>query len=176
MAAVATPVATTTATADRATTEAAATVARSTAHRPPREFTYNPGNTVSTTTTGIATVSGTNSNTLAFIEISNNANPFASGASVYFEGAVTSGEKIFADATTNIFSNTAIAGGHFSTTAGADLYAFVFTSQAAFQAGSAPVQTMAYNTSGSQAMHINDTIGSLSVIGYVGSNGGHLAS
>jgi uncharacterized repeat protein (TIGR01451 family) len=140
------------------------------------EFTYNPGNTVSTTTTGIGAVTGTNSSSLAFIEISNNANPFASGASVYFEGSVTSGEKIFADATTNIFSNTAIAGGHFSTTAGADLYAFVFTSQAAFQAGSAPVQTMAYNTSGSQAMHFGDTIGSLSLIGYVGSNGGHLAS
>jgi hypothetical protein len=35
---------------------------------------------------------------------------------------------------------------------------------------------MAYNTSGSQAMHLGDTIGSLSVIGFVGANGGHLAA
>jgi hypothetical protein len=142
------------------------------------EFSYNPGNTVSLkqVQTGLATVSGTNSNTMAFIEITNNANPFASNASIYFEGAVTSGEEIYADATTNVLTNTPIAGGHFSTTAGADMFAYVFSSQAAFQGGAAPIQTMAYNTSGSQAMHIGDTIGSLSVIGYVGANGGHLVS
>jgi hypothetical protein len=123
-----------------------------------------------------ATVTGTNSNTMAFMQISNNANPFASGASIYFEGEVTSGEKIYADATTNVLTNMAIAGGHFSTTAGADVFAYVFANQAAFQAGAAPVQTMAYNTSGSQAMHLGDTIGSLSVIGFVGANGGHLAA
>ena len=142
------------------------------------EFTYTPGNTVSLkqVQAGMATVTGTNSNTMAFMEITDNANPFASNANIYFEGAVTSGEKIYADATTNVLTNTPIAGGHFSTTAGADLYAYVFTSQQAFLAGAAPIQTMAYNTSGSQAMHIGDTIGSLSVIGYVGANGGHLAS
>ena len=142
------------------------------------EFTYKPGNTVSLkqVQTGLATVAGTNSNTMAFIEISNNANPFASNASIYFEGAVTSGEKIYADATTNVLTNTAISGGHFSTTAGADMFAYVFTSQAAFQSGAAPVQTMAYNTSGSQAMHLGDTIGSLSLVGFVGASGGHLVS
>ncbi|HEX3990432.1 MAG TPA: hypothetical protein VHX39_04585, partial [Acetobacteraceae bacterium] len=142
------------------------------------EFTYNPGNTVSLKQmqTGLATVTGTNSNSMAFIEISNNANPFASNASIYFEGAVTSGEKIYADATTNELTNTAITGGHFSTTAGADMFAYVFTSQAAFQSGAAPVQMMAYNTSGSQAMHLGDTIGSLSLVGFVGSSGGHLVS
>ena len=142
------------------------------------EFTYTPGNTVSLkqVQTGLATVTGTNSNTMAFIEISNNANPFASNASIYFEGSVTSGEKIYADATTNVLTNTPIAGGHFSTTAGANMFAYVFTSQAAFQAGSAPVQTMAYNTSGSQAMHLGDTIGSLSLVGFVGASGGHLVS
>jgi hypothetical protein len=142
------------------------------------EFTYTPGNTVSLkqVQTGLATVTGTNSNSLAFIEITNNANPFASNASIYFEGAVTSGEKIYADATTNVLTNTAISGGHFSTTAGADMFAYVFTSQAAFQAGAAPVQTMAYNTSGSQVMHLGDTIGSLSLVGFVGASGGHLAS
>jgi hypothetical protein len=142
------------------------------------EFTYTPGNTVSLkqVQAGLATVTGTNSNTMAFMEISNNANPFASGASIYFEGEVTSGEKIYADAATNPLTNTAISGGHFSTTAGADIFAYVFTSQAAFKAGAAPVQTMAYNTSGSQAMHLGDKIGSLSVIGFVGANGGHLAA
>ena len=67
------------------------------------EFTYNPGDTVSTKTigAGLASVSGNNTNSMAFMEISNNANPYASGASIYFEGSVTSGEDIFADATTN---------------------------------------------------------------------------
>ncbi|HBK05031.1 MAG TPA: hypothetical protein DDZ81_04120 [Acetobacteraceae bacterium] len=140
------------------------------------EFIYNPGNTVSLkqVQAGLATVSGSNGASLAFMEISNNANPYASGATIYFQGEVASGEKIFADATTNVLTNTPIAGGHFSTTAGADIYATVFSSQQAFLQGAAPVQTMAYNTSGSQAMHIGDTIGSLSVIGYVGANGGHL--
>jgi hypothetical protein len=75
-----------------------------------------------------------------------------------------------------VLTDTPISGGHFSTTAGADMFAYVFANQAAFKAGAAPVQTMAYNTSGSQAMHIGDTIGSLSVVGYVGATGGHLAS
>jgi hypothetical protein len=142
------------------------------------EFTYTPGNTVSleTVQAGLASVTGTNSNSLAFMEISNNANPFAANASIYFEGAVTSGEKIYADATTNVLTNTAIAGGHFSTTAGADMFAYVFASQAAFKAGAAPIQTMVYNTSGSQSMHLGDTIGSLSLVGFVGTNGGHLVS
>ncbi len=140
------------------------------------EFTYTPGNTVSLTQVqaGMATVSGSNSNALAFMEISNNANPYASGATVYFEGAVQSGEKIYADATTNVLTNTAITGGAFSTAAGADIYAYVFNSQAAFLAGAAPVQTMAYNASGSQVMHIGDTIGSLQLAGYVGTTGGHV--
>ncbi len=140
------------------------------------EFAYNPGNTVSLkqVQAGLASVTGTNGASMAFMEISNNANPFASGATIYFQGEVTSGEKIFADATTNVLTNTPIAGGHFSTTAGAGIYATVFSSQQAFLQGAAPMQTMAYNTSGSQAMHVGDTIGSLSVIGYVGATGGHL--
>jgi hypothetical protein len=142
------------------------------------EFTYSPGNTVSLkqVQAGLATVSGTNSASMAFIEITNNANPFASNAAIYFEGSVTSGEKIYADATTNVLTNTPISNGHFATTSGADMYAYVFASQAAFKAGAAPLQTMAYNTSGSQAMHFGDTIGSLSLVGYVGAGGGHLAS
>ena len=142
------------------------------------EFTYAPGNTVTLkqVQAGLATVTGTNSNSLAFMEISNNANPYAAGATIYFEGEVTTGEKIFADATTNVLTNSAITGGHFSTTAGADIYAYVFSSQQAFQGGAAPVQTMAYNTSGSQAMHFGDVVGSLSLVGYVGATGGHLTN
>jgi choice-of-anchor A domain-containing protein/uncharacterized repeat protein (TIGR01451 family) len=142
------------------------------------EFAYNPGDTVSTKTigAGLASVSGNNTNSMAFMEISNNANPYASGASIYFEGSVTSGEDIYADATTNVLTNTAIPGGHFSTTAGADIFAYVFASQAAFEAGATPIQTMSYNTSGSQQMHLGDVIGSLTVVGYVGSSGGHLVT
>jgi uncharacterized repeat protein (TIGR01451 family) len=144
------------------------------------EFTYNPANTVSLKQiqAGLASVSGSNGSAMAFVEISNSSNPLAANAGIYFEGEVQSGEKIFADATINQLTNTLIAApnNHFSTLAGADIYAYVFASQAAFQSGAAPVQTMAYNTSGSQAMHLGDQIGSLTVVGYVGVSGGHLVS
>jgi hypothetical protein len=52
----------------------------------------------------------------------------------------------------------------------------VFNSQADFQNHASPLQTIAYNTSGSQAMLLGDQIGSLSVVGYIGKNGGHLVS
>ena len=115
---------------------------------------------------------------MAFLEISNSNNPFAANASIYFEGEVQTGEKIYADATLNQLTNTPIAApnNHFSNVAGSDIYAYVFTSQAAFQSDVAPVQTIAYNTSGSQAMHLGDQIGSLAVVGYIGANGGHLVS
>ena len=137
------------------------------------EFAYNPGNTVSLqqVQSGLGSVSGTNSDSLAFMTITNK-----SGSNIYFEGAVTSGEKIFADATTNVLTNTQIAGGQFDTTAGADIFATVYASQQAFKSGAAGIQEMAYNTSGSQAMHFGDVIGSLSVVGYVGATGGHLVA
>ena len=142
------------------------------------EFTYDPGNTVSLVQNqaAMASVTGTNSNSMAFLEISNNSNPNASNATIYFEGEVQSGEQIFADATLNQLTNTPVGApnNHFSTTAGADIYAYVFSSQAAFQAGAAPIQEMVYNTSGSQNMHLGDQIGSLALVGYVGANGGHL--
>jgi uncharacterized repeat protein (TIGR01451 family) len=144
------------------------------------EFTYNPSNTVSLKQiqAGLASETGSNTNAMSFVEISNNSNPYASGATIYFEGEVQSGEKIFADATINQLTNTTVAApnNHFSTVAGADIFAYVFTSQAAFKANAAPIQTMTYNTSGSQAMHLGDQIGSLTVVGYVGANGGHLIS
>lgn len=142
------------------------------------EFTYTPGNTVSLQQiqAGMASVTGSNSSGLAFLQISNNASPYGSAGTIYFEGSVTTGENIYADAATNVLTNTPVIGGHFSTTAGADLYAYVFSSQQAFLAGTAPIETMTYNTSGSQVMHIGDIVGSLSLTGYVGTTGGHLVS
>ena len=63
-----------------------------------------------------------------------------------------------------------------STVAGQGIFADIYSSQAAFLSGAAPTQVDTYNTSGSQAMHIGDQIGSLKVVGYVGSTGGHLVS
>ncbi len=66
------------------------------------------------------------------------------------------------------------AGSHFATAAGSQLYAEVFTSQQAFLANAAPVQTLAYGTAGQ--MHLGDAVGSLKLVGYVGTTGGHLVS
>jgi|GEM_PF-3038578 len=144
------------------------------------EFTYNPSNTVSLVQvqSGLGTVMGSNSATTAYVQITNKSAPFAASPTIYFQGAVTAGEAIYADANLNVLTNTPNAAGsnQFSTTAGADIYAYVFASQAAFLAGQAPTQAIAYNTSGSQAMHLGDQIGSLTLTGYVGTNGGHLAN
>lgn len=144
------------------------------------EFTYNPGDNVSLApgSAALASVTGSNSGGMAFIEISNNANPFAASSQTYFEGSVQSGEKIFANAMINPLTNTATASGSdlFSTASGSKLFGFVFSSQAAFDAHSAPVQTMTYGTSSNSAMHIGDTVGSLKLAGYVGSTGGYLVS
>ncbi len=130
--------------------------------------------------TALASVSGANSQSLAFLEISNNANPFASGSQIYFEGSVTTGENIYADAALNPLTNIANTGAssHFSTAPGADTYAFIFGSQADFAAGDAPIQTMAYDTSGASphGMTLGDTIGSLKLVGYIGDQGGHLVA
>lgn len=143
------------------------------------EFKYNPSDTVSLkqVQSGMASVAGHNTNQMAFIEISDKADPFAADAHVYFEGNVKAGQQIFADATTNIFTHEKLSGNPtFSQTAGDDLYAFIFNSEADFIAGANPVQTIAYNASGSQAMHIGDKIGSLTLTGYVGTNDGYLVS
>ena len=114
---------------------------------------------------------------MAFLEISDNANPFATGAHVYFQGTVGAGQEIFADATKNFFTHDTVSvSAVFNQTAGAKLYAFVFNTEAAFQAGAGPLQTIAYNTRGSQEMHLGDQIGSLKLVGYVGTRDGYLAS
>jgi len=144
------------------------------------EFTYNPGSTVSLAagSKAAASITGSNSNGMAFLEMTNNSNPAASGAQIYFEGAVKSGENIFADATINPLTNTANGAGsdQFSTALRAALFGFVFTSQAAFLAGSAPIETINYATDASHGMSLGDTIGSIKLVGYVGNTGGHLIS
>ena len=144
------------------------------------EFTYNPSDTVSLKQiqSGLASESGNNTNPMAFLEVSNNSNPYAANAIIYFEGSVRAGQEVYANATFNPITNTTVASpnNHFGTTNGADTYAYVFASQAAFQSDAAPIQTMVYNTSGSQAMHLGDQIGSLTVAGYIGANGGHVTA
>jgi hypothetical protein len=116
---------------------------------------------------------GHNADSLAFIEISNKSTPFASGAQIYVQGEVTTGEKIFAGATLNQLTNTPVAAPNnvFSTMPGAGIYMYLFNSQSDFQNHVALIQSELYNTSGSQAMHFNDQIGSLKVIGYIGALG-----
>ncbi|MDE2007596.1 MAG: hypothetical protein KGI51_13595, partial [Rhodospirillales bacterium] len=142
------------------------------------EFAYNAGNTVSLAagSNALASVTGSNSASPAFMEITNSSNPLAAGSQIYFEGAVQAGENIFADATINPLTNTANPAGsnQFGTVSGAELFGFVWSSQAAFLAKAAPMQTDAYGTAG--AMHLGDTIGSLKLVGYVGTTGGHLVS
>jgi hypothetical protein len=142
------------------------------------EFTYNPGNTVATKTVSIGASTGSNSNAMAFIAISNNANPNAPGAQIYFEGTVASGQKLYADAAINSLTNAANSGSaaYMSTVAGHGIVADIYTSRAAFLAGAAPVQVDTYNSSGSQTMQLNDKIGGLTLVGYVGATGGHVTS
>jgi hypothetical protein len=87
-------------------------------------------------------------------------------------------KKIFADATINQPTNTPVAAPNniFSTTPGADIYMYMFSSQSAFQSSAEPIQEKSYNMSGSQAMHFGEQIASLKVVGYVGTSGGHLVS
>ncbi len=144
------------------------------------EFTYNASNVLALkqVQSGMANVVGSNTASQAFVLISNKSAAYATGATTYFQGTVKNGESIYADSTLNSLTNTpvAAANAHFDTTAGASVYAYVFASQAAYLAGQAPLQSLSYNTSGNQAMHLGDQVGSLTLTGYVGTNGGHLNS
>lgn len=146
------------------------------------EFTYNPGDTVSLVQVqaGMAAVSGSNPswNQMAFIKITNTANAYDTNAKVYFEGGAVAGQEIFADATMNLLTQEALSGtgNKFSQVAGDDIYAFIFDKKADYIEGTGPLQTIAYNASGSQAMRLGDTIGSLKLVGYVGTTDGYLVS
>ncbi len=143
------------------------------------EFSYSPSDVVSAAAlqNGASAANGHNTDSLAFIEVTNNVNPFAADAKVYFAGTVATGAKFIADATTDI-NNNLIPGGAFSTIAGQNLYAFVFADQATFRAGAAATQTIIYDTTGGNGgMNINDQIGSIKLVGYVGTSGyGYLAA
>ena len=137
------------------------------------EFAYNASNVVSVAglQTGIAQANGNNTSSMAFIEVSNSSNAFDSAAKQYFLGEVSNGAKLIADATTSI-GNVAIPGGQFSTAAGQDLYVYVFADQNSYNAHAAAQQTIVYDTTGANGgMHINDQIGSVKLIGYVGTTG-----
>ncbi len=82
------------------------------------------------------------------------------GASIYFDGSIAAEQDFL----------TQVA----ASSSGSKTYIDVFAGQAAFDAHQAPVQTDTYVTGGSQSMHLNDTIGSVKVAGYVGHNGGFL--
>jgi uncharacterized repeat protein (TIGR01451 family) len=129
----------------------------------------NPGNTVATqfenSGTIIATSSGITPPSPAFIVVSNKVNDYDNSATNYFEGSVTSGMKFYADSTVNPLTGV-LTGTSFGVN---DLlYAHIFASQAAYQSGLPAVQDIKYSI-GSAA--INDSIGSLKEVGYVGTNG-----
>jgi hypothetical protein len=143
------------------------------------EFVFNPGTSVATQSQGtgatIATASLGLPSSPSFILISNNASDSPTAGTNYYEGLVTAGSKIYADATTTLAGVP--DGGAFSTVANADLYAHIFASQAAFLAGSPAVQELRYGTSGANGMSLNDTIGSLKLVGYESVTGhGYLVS
>lgn len=132
------------------------------------QFLYNPGDTVDPApgSTAVGTVTGFNSQSPAFLEIGNSANPFASDGQIYFQGTVRSGGTVLADATN----------GPLSTVSGATLYAYVFYSQAAFAGTDPPLQTMTYSTASTNGMYLGDLIGSLTLTGYAGVLGGTIPS
>ncbi len=128
------------------------------------------GNTVSTAGQGsgstIATSHGSTPPTPAFIVVDNVASDSTSGATLYFEGTVASGMNFYADSTVNPLTGAA-TGTDFSTAASSFLYAHIFTSEAAFQAGQAATQEVKYSVSGAYAADIGDKVGSLKMVGYI---------
>ena len=121
------------------------------------EFLYQPGNTVSNSRV-VRRRCRVPTATARRLVVTGNSSPFSSGA--YTEQAITSGQDFL----------TQVA----ASSSGSKTYIDIFTSQSAFNAHAAPVQTATYVTGGSQAIHLNDTIGSVKVAGYLGQNGGFL--
>ncbi len=143
------------------------------------EFEFNPGTTVNTQSQGtggtFATVSGLSPTSPSFILVSNNASDSPTAGTNYFQGLATAGSKFYADATATL--DGVLNGGAFSTVANDHIYAHVFANEAAFRAGSAAVQELSYDASGAHGMSLNDQIGSIKLVGYVGTSGyGYLAA
>ncbi len=138
------------------------------------EFCYAPSDCVSLggLQAGLACVSGHNGNGSAFVLVTNNSNAWASGATCYFQGSVSAGQDITANCTTATINGSAIGGGN--ACFGVDTYEHVFSSQSAYNAHAPESQECTYVTNGSQSIQCGDQIGSFSVCGYLGTQGGHL--
>ena len=137
------------------------------------EFNFNPCTTVNTNAGSCGITAGscnTSSSNPCFITITDSASDSSTGCNVFYEGSVTAGEKIIADAST-LWNGTSSSLGGFSTTADAMLYCHVYTSQAACQAGQSACQEVAYDTSGAHGISLGDQVGCLTVAGYVSTSG-----
>lgn len=88
------------------------------------------------------------------------ARDVARGRDVYFADTVTPGD-VFDFATD----------GHGKASA-SNLFVLVYDDEAAFRGGDDPLQTMKYDVSGWQPMELGDEIGSVTLVGYVGDDGG----
>ena len=143
------------------------------------EFQFTPGTAVATQSQGtgatIATASLGLPSSPAFVLVSNNASDSPTAGTNYFQGLASAGSKFYADATATL--DGVLNGGAFSTVANDHIYAHIFANQAAFLAGSVAVQELSYDVSGAHGMSLNDQIGSIKLVGYVGTNGnGYLAA
>jgi hypothetical protein len=129
-------------------------------------FTYEPGSLVSTFQgSDKAFVTGTpDDDGTAYLVVADTTNMgdvrTLKAGHIYFNGVVTSGNSF-----------TALASNANKSTFSSSTWAFVYESQAAFESGAAPLQTIAYHTSCSQPIYLSDLIGSVELIGYVGETG-----
>ena len=123
------------------------------------EFCYSPSDCVSQQglQSGLACVSGHDGCNTAFIEITNCANAYQSGAQCYYEGSVSSGQDIYASCGSGSFSG--------------DLYVHCFSSQQSFNQHQSACQTDTYVGNGSQSVCLGDQVGCVTTVGYVGHNG-----
>lgn len=111
---------------------------------------------------GLACVSGHDGCSNAFVEVTNCANAYQSGAQNYFEGTVCNGQDFLA----SCGNGGSISG---------DLYIHVFSSAQAFSQHQSACQTDTYVGGGSQQVCLGDQVGCATVVGYVGHSGSYCA-
>jgi hypothetical protein len=123
------------------------------------EFCYKPSDCVSQQglQSGLATCSGHDGCGSAFIEITNSANAYQSGAACYYQGSVGTGQDFFASCGSGSF--------------GSEIYVHCFSSQSAFNQHQAACQNDTYVCNGSQSINLGDQVGCVTVTGYVGHSG-----
>ena len=133
------------------------------------EFQYSPGTNIATLSeNSVAMVTTTNPgpSSPAFILITDKAGDYDGTAKTYFQGTVSSGAQLWADASSS---------GGFSTASGSFLYAHVFASQSAYNSAKNAVQEIKYDVSSAHSIALGDTVGSLKLIGYASTtNQGYL--